>query len=54
MGRDRDAPMDLCARVPTLSLAMEPGFAQLDRLLDDDVLFQRVKAAASASRPCMP
>jgi IS5 family transposase len=25
-------------------MAMEPGLAQLDRLLDDDVLFQRVKA----------
>jgi hypothetical protein len=54
MGRARDAPMDLCARAPTLSLAMEPVLAQLDRLVDDDVLFQRVKAAASASRPFMP
>jgi hypothetical protein len=54
MRRDRYDPMDLCARVPTLSLALEPVLAQLDRLLDDDVLFQQVKAAASASRPFMP
>jgi hypothetical protein len=54
MGRDRDDPMDRCARVPTLSLAMEPVFAQLDRLLDDAVRFRRGKAAASASRPFMP
>jgi hypothetical protein len=54
MRRGRYDPMDPCARVPTLSLAMEPVLAQLDRLVDDDVLFQRVKAAASASRPCMP
>jgi hypothetical protein len=46
--------MDLCALVPTRSLAMESVFTQLDRLVDDDVLFQRVKAAASASRPFMP
>jgi IS5 family transposase len=44
MLRDRYDPMDLFALVPTLSLAMEPVFAQLDRLLDDDVLFQRLKA----------
>src|SRR2546427_7312000 len=36
--------MDLFALIPTLSMAMEPVLAQLDRLLDDDVLFQRVKA----------
>ena len=53
-GRDRDDPMDRCARVPTLSLAMEPVFAQLDGLVDDNVRFQRGKAAASAARPCMP
>jgi hypothetical protein len=54
LGRGRDDPMDRCARVPTLSLAMEPVFTQLDRPVDDDVRFQRGKAAASASRPFMP
>jgi hypothetical protein len=44
MLRDRYDPMDLFALVPTRSLAMEPVLAQLDRLLDDDVLFQRLKA----------
>ncbi len=30
--------------VPKLKLGFEPELAQLDRLLDDDVLFERVKA----------
>jgi IS5 family transposase len=44
MVRDRYAPMDLFAWVPALRMAMEPGLAELDRLLDDEVLFPRVKA----------
>jgi transposase, IS5 family len=44
MLRDRYDPMDLFALVPALSLAMEPILAQLDQLLEDDGLFQRVKA----------
>jgi hypothetical protein len=44
MLRDRYDPMNLFALNPMLSLAMEPALVQLDRLLDDDVLFQRVKA----------
>jgi hypothetical protein len=44
MVRDGDAPMDLFALVPALSLAMDPVLAQLDRLLDDAGLFQRVTA----------
>jgi IS5 family transposase len=44
MLRDRYTPMDLFAYVPALSLALDPVLAQLDQLLDDDALFQRVKA----------
>jgi IS5 family transposase len=44
MLRDRYDPMDLFALVPALSLAMEPILAQLDQLLEDDGLFQRLKA----------
>jgi transposase, IS5 family len=44
MLRDRYDPMDLFALVPALSLALDPVLAQLDQLLDDDKLFQRVKA----------
>lgn len=44
MLRERYHPMDLFALVPKLSLAMDPELAQLDWLLEDDLLFQRVKA----------
>ena len=44
MLRDRYDPIDLLALVPALSLAMDPILAQLDELLEDDTLFQRVKA----------
>jgi IS5 family transposase len=44
MLRDRYNPMDLFTLVPALSLAMEPLLVQLDALLEDDALFQRVKA----------
>ena len=62
MLRDRDDPMDLFALLPTLSMAMEPVVAQLDRLLDEDVLFRRVKAdllrraphTATRGRPSTP
>jgi transposase, IS5 family len=37
-------PMDLFELVPKLSLEMDPVLAALDKLLDDDVLFQQVKA----------
>jgi IS5 family transposase len=36
--------MELFALVPALSLALDPVLAQLDQLLDDEVLLQRVKA----------
>jgi transposase, IS5 family len=44
MLRDRYPPMDLFAFIPALRLGLEPVLAQLDQLLDDDALFQRVKA----------
>jgi IS5 family transposase len=44
MLRERYDPMDLFILVPALSFAMEPVLAQLDRLLEDDLLFQHVKA----------
>jgi len=62
MLRDRYNPKNLVALVPALSLALEPVLAQLDRLLDDDVLFQRVKTdlcrraphTATRGRPSTP
>jgi hypothetical protein len=44
MGRDRDDPMTLFDLILALGLAMDPLLSQLDRLLDDDGLLQRVKA----------
>jgi IS5 family transposase len=43
MLRDRYEPVDLFALVPQLGLEFEPQLAQLDRLLDDDELFRRVR-----------
>ena len=51
MLRDRYEPMDLFALVPQLALAMDPVQAQLDHLLDDDVLFARVKADLAKRYP---
>ncbi len=51
MLRDRYAPLDLFALVPTLGMTMEPVLAQLDTLLDDDTLFQAVKADLARRRP---
>ncbi len=47
MIRDRYDPVNLFQLVPQLQLRMEPELAALDRLLDDDVLFQRIKADLS-------
>ena len=41
---DRYDPINLFELVPKLKLEMDPELAHLDRLLDDDVLFERVKA----------
>jgi IS5 family transposase len=43
MLRDRYEPVDLFALVPQLDLHFEPQLAQLDRLLDDDEIFARVR-----------
>jgi IS5 family transposase len=51
MLRDRYAPVDLFALVPALELRFEPELAELDRLLDDEHLFQQVKADLSRRRP---
>lgn len=48
---DRYPPMDLLALVPQLRLDFEPELRELDRLLEDDVLFQRVKADLARRSP---
>jgi transposase, IS5 family len=48
---DRYDPINLFELVPKLKLQMEPELAQLDRLLDDDVLFEQVKADLSRRYP---
>lgn len=44
MLRDHATPVDLFALVPALALTFEPVLARLDQLLDDDGLFQAVRA----------
>jgi IS5 family transposase len=44
-------PVDLFALVPALELRFEPELAELDRLLEDDQLFQQIKADLSRRRP---
>jgi transposase, IS5 family len=51
MLRERYAPMNLFDLVPTLSMALDPVLTQLDRLLDDDTLFQTVKADLAGRFP---
>ena len=51
MLRDRYAPVDLFALVPQLTLQFEPVLARLDTLLDDDTLFQAVRADLARRRP---
>jgi transposase, IS5 family len=51
MLRDRAAPVDLFALVPALELRFEPELAELDRLLEDDRLFQSIKADLGRRRP---
>jgi IS5 family transposase len=62
MLRNRYNRTDLFALVPQLGLRFEPQLEQLDRLLDDDELFERVRAdlarrypkARSRGRPSTP
>src|SRR3954451_994396 len=51
MLRDRYEPMNLFALVPTLGMTMEPVLVRLGTLLDDDTLFQAVKADLARRRP---
>jgi IS5 family transposase len=51
MIRDRYAPMQLFDLVPQLALQFEPELAELDRLLDDDRLFQQIKADLAGRAP---
>jgi IS5 family transposase len=51
MLRDRYAPVDLFALAPALALEFEPVLAQLDTLLEDDALFQAVKADLARRYP---
>src|SRR5919199_3223865 len=51
MLRDRAAPVDLFGLVPALELRFEPELAELDRLLEDDELLQRIKIDLSRRRP---
>jgi transposase, IS5 family len=48
---DRYHPVNLFELVPKLRLAMEPELDQLDHLLDDDTLFQQVKADLARRYP---
>jgi IS5 family transposase len=41
---DRYDPINLFEMIPKLNLEMEPELVQLDRLLEDDILFERVRA----------
>ncbi|MCA1836707.1 MAG: ISNCY family transposase [Actinobacteria bacterium] len=51
MLRDRYTPVDLFALVPAWALRFEPELAELDQLLEDDQLFQQVKADLARRRP---
>jgi transposase, IS5 family len=62
MLRDRYDPMNLFAVVPALGMQLDPLLMRLDRLLDDDALFQAIKAdllkryphTATFGRPSTP
>src|ERR1043166_8948252 len=51
MLRDRYDPVDLFTQIPRLCLQFEPVLASLDRLLEDDQLFQHVKADLARRSP---
>jgi hypothetical protein len=51
---DRYDPINLFELVPKLNFQFEPELAQLDQLLDDNVLFERVKADLSLSLSVIP
>jgi transposase, IS5 family len=51
MLRDRYDPMNLFDLVPALSMELDPVLTQLDHLLNDDTLFQAVKADLATRFP---
>ena len=51
MLRDRYAPQDLFALVPTGGLALDPVLGPRDTPLDDDEWYQRVRADRAKRRP---
>jgi IS5 family transposase len=54
MLRDRHEPLDLFALVPKLGRELDPILTRLDGLLDDDVVFQKVKADLAQRYPQTP
>ncbi|MFQ5794052.1 MAG: transposase [Candidatus Bipolaricaulia bacterium] len=54
MLRDHYEPDDLFAKVPELALKLDPTLAQLDTLLDDDALFNTIKADLQTRYPQTP
>ena len=48
---DRHTPIDLFALLPKLRLEMDPELTQFDSLLEDDELFDRVKADLCRRHP---
>jgi IS5 family transposase len=51
MLKNRHQPVDLFAMLPQLGLRFEPQLEQLDRLLDDDELFDLVRADLARRHP---
>src|SRR5436305_4862925 len=51
MLRDQYDPVDIFAQVPQLSHSIDPVLARLDKLLDEDAIFQQVKADLSQRYP---
>src|SRR5947209_1898061 len=51
MLRDRYDPLNLFDLVPALGLELEPVLSRLDTLLDDDTLFQLVRADLAQRYP---
>lgn len=48
---DRHEPVNLFALVPQLGSGFDPELRELDQLLDDDIIFQRVKADLTKAHP---
>jgi IS5 family transposase len=51
MLRDRYAPMNVLALLSAPGMELDPMLSQLDRLLDDDALFQAIKADLAKRHP---